>query len=117
MFRQSQIPNNDQKFVRHDADSSRWRILRRGRIKLEHHALEGTDAVNESPKSLGPLATRKVYERLKSLQAGESFTVTPNDWGSATLPTDSLGNSRRYRDYFQVRSLQGGKGWVISRVK
>lgn len=33
------------------------------------------DPVNDPPKSLGPFATRDVYERARSLQVGEEFTL------------------------------------------
>ena len=58
-----------------------------------------------------------MYDRLKTLQVGEEFTLKLSEWKSATPPTDSIGHSRRYRDCFQVRELEVGKGWVITRVK
>jgi hypothetical protein len=75
------------------------------------------DVVPDPPKSLGAWATRAVYDRLKALQVGEEFTLKPSEWKSATPPTDSIGHSRKYRDRFQVRELEVGQGWVITRVK
>jgi hypothetical protein len=68
-------------------------------------------------KSCGPIATRHVYERMKSLQVGEAFTVEWKDWRAATPPTDTMGKSARYRDHFKVEELDGGRGWRITRVK
>ena len=75
------------------------------------------DVVPDPSRSLGAWATRAVYDRLKALQVGEEFTLKPSEWKSATPPTDSIGQSPRYRDCFQVRELEVGKGWVITRVK
>jgi len=67
--------------------------------------------------SYGPMATRRVYERVRSMKVGEELTLSANDWRSATSPMHAIGRSERYRDNFKVRELEGGGGWVISRVK
>jgi len=68
-------------------------------------------------KPYGPIATRPVYERMRSLQIGEAFTVAWKDWRAATPPTETIGKSARYRDHFKVDELDGGMGWRISRVR
>jgi hypothetical protein len=76
-----------------------------------------TNIFNRPSKPNGPIATRHVYDRMKSLQVGEAFTVEWKQWRAATSPKDSIGKSRRYRDHFNVEELDGGKGWRISRVR
>jgi hypothetical protein len=69
------------------------------------------------PIKNGPIATRPVYERMRSLRVGEAFTVERKEWQVATSPKDSIGKNARYRDHFKVEELEGGKGWLIARVK
>ena len=76
-----------------------------------------TDTFNRPSKPTGPIATRHVYDRMKSLQVGEAFTVEWKEWRAATPPTITIGRSPRHRDHFKVEELVGGKGWRISRVK
>jgi hypothetical protein len=73
--------------------------------------------LNDFPKSQGPFATRHVYERVRSLQVGEEFTLTVSEWKSATAPTITIGNNRSFKDYIRVTELGDHKGWRISRVK
>jgi hypothetical protein len=75
------------------------------------------DPVNDPPKSLGPFATRHVYERVRSLQVGEEFTLELSEWKSATAPTITIGNNRSFRDRIKVTELGDRKGWLISRLK
>jgi hypothetical protein len=76
-----------------------------------------TDIFTKPMKSYGLIATRPVYERMRSLQVGEAFTVAPKEWPIATPPTATIGKNVRYRDHFKVEALEGGKGWRISRVR
>lgn len=78
---------------------------------------DATGAANVGATPYGPMATRGVYERVRSLQVGEEFTLKASEWSSATSPVESIGKSARYRDYYTVRELSDGKGWVISRIK
>jgi hypothetical protein len=39
----------------------------------------------------GPIATRHIYERMTSLEVGETFTLAPKDWPMATPPTVTIG--------------------------
>jgi len=75
------------------------------------------DRLFEPGKPHGPIATRHVYERMRSLRVGETFTVERHEWKVATSPKESIGKSARYRDHVKVEELEGGKGWLISRVK
>jgi hypothetical protein len=68
-------------------------------------------------RSYGLIATRPVYNRMRSLQVGEAFTVAPQDWPIATPPTDTIGKNARYRAHFKVEELDRGRGWRIIRVK
>src|SRR5580704_10242650 len=38
------------------------------------------------PIKYGPIATRHVYERMRSLQVGEAFTVERDEWPMPTPP-------------------------------
>jgi hypothetical protein len=76
-----------------------------------------TDMFAKSIKSYGLIATRPVYERMRSLQVGEAFTVAPKEWPIATPPTATIGKSARYRNHIKVEELDGGRGWRISRVR
>ena len=75
------------------------------------------DRLFEPRKSNGAIATRHVYERMRSLRVGEAFTLEWKEWKVPTSPKHSIGQNARYRDHFKVEELEGGKGWVISRVK
>jgi hypothetical protein len=77
-----------------------------------------TNIFSRPLKSHGLIATtRPVYQRMRSLQVGEAFTVAPKEWPIATPPTDTIGKNVRYRDHFKVEQLDGGKGWRITRFK
>jgi hypothetical protein len=65
----------------------------------------------------GPMVTRAIYERIRTLRIGENFTLQASEWKMATSPMDSIGKGARYRDKIVLRELENGTGWVISRVK
>jgi len=65
----------------------------------------------------GPIATRKIYDRMRSMQVGEEFALKRSEWKVATSPVDSIGKSAKYRDDYTVRELADGTGWVIVRVR
>ena len=65
----------------------------------------------------GPIATRKIYDRVRSMQVGEELTVKWEEWAMATPLSDAILKSPTYRDEYKVRELEGGKGWMITRVK
>jgi hypothetical protein len=93
-------------------------IRRRTASGYEYHLSKANGvALKDRPKSLGPFATRHVYERVRSLRVGEEFTLKLSEWGSATAPTITIGNNRSFRDCIKVRELGDRKGWLISRVK
>jgi hypothetical protein len=73
--------------------------------------------VNDRKKLTGPMANRRVYERLNALTLGESFTLMRADWKTTTSPTDALRYTKNYRGRFSVRRLDDGTGWVIWRLK
>ena len=75
------------------------------------------DRLFEPGKPNGPIATRHVYERMRSLRVGEAFTAECEEWKVPTSPKDSIGKNLRYRDHFKVEELERGKGWRISRVR
>ena len=76
-----------------------------------------TDIFSRTPKPTGPVATRHIYDRMRTLQVGEAFTVKWNEWGTPTPPNETIKRSPRYREHFKIEELDGGKGWLISRVK
>jgi hypothetical protein len=65
----------------------------------------------------GPIATRKIYDRMRSMQVGEEFALKRSEWRVATSPVDSIGKSAMYKHDYTVRELADGTGWVIARVK
>jgi hypothetical protein len=75
------------------------------------------DRLFESAKPYGAIATRHIYERMRSLRVGEAFTLERKEWKVPTSPKDSISKNSRYRDHFKVEELERGEGWVISRVK
>jgi hypothetical protein len=78
-----------------------------------------TEKIEKQPRRsrYGPVATRRVYQRVRALKVGEELTVSANDWQAATSPMHTIRRSERYRDDFQVRELEGGRARIISRVK
>jgi hypothetical protein len=86
-------------------DGDGWRVVR---LK---EAPVGTE------RARGPMVTRAIYERIRSLRVGEKFTLAANEWRMATAPEESIGKSKRYWDRIVVRPLENGTGWLISRVK
>jgi hypothetical protein len=62
-------------------------------------------------------ANQPTYDRLKALAVGESLTVTRAQWKGRTTLANVLRNSKTYQGQFAVRSLGGGTGWVIRRLK
>jgi hypothetical protein len=76
-----------------------------------------TDIFSRGFRPKGPVATRHIYERMRSLQVGEAFTVKWNDWGTSSPPNETIRRSPRYREYFKVEGLDGGKGWRITRIR
>jgi hypothetical protein len=78
---------------------------------------DAAGAANVGATPYGPIATRAVYARVRSLRVGEDLTLKASEWRSATSPVESIGKSERYRDYYVVRELNDGKGWVISRIR
>jgi hypothetical protein len=73
--------------------------------------------VKARKKAYGPIATRKIYDRMRSMQAGEEFTLKRSEWKVATPPVDTIGKSATYRDDYTVRELADRTGWVIARVR
>jgi hypothetical protein len=86
-------------------DGDGWRVVR----------LKEAPARKEQVR--GPMVTRAIYERIRSLRIGEKFTLAASEWKIATAPEESIGKSKRYRDRIAVRPLDHGEGWLISRVK
>ena len=64
----------------------------------------------------GPIATRRIYERVRAMQVGEELTAKHEEWAMATPFADAIVKSPTCRDDYKVRELEGGKGWVVTRV-
>ena len=65
----------------------------------------------------GPIATRKIYDRMRSMQVGEEFALKRSEWKVATSPVVSIGKSAKYRYDYTVSELADGTGWVIVRIR
>ena len=76
-----------------------------------------TDIFSPHFKLKGPVATRHIYERMRSLQVGEALTLKLKEWETPTPPNETIGRSPLYREYFKVEGLDGGKGWRITRIR
>ena len=46
----------------------------------------------------GPIATRKIYDRVRSMKVGEELTVKCEEWAMATPFADAIVMSPTYRD-------------------
>ena len=46
----------------------------------------------------GPIATRRIYERVRAMQVGEELTAKHEEWAMATPFADAIVKSPTYRD-------------------
>jgi hypothetical protein len=65
----------------------------------------------------GPFATRLIYDRLRSLEVGEGFTLAYSEWKVATPPDQNILSNPKYAGRFTISPSKDSKGWLIARIK